>query len=84
MRLKDESGGPLPFIPRGLSRTLAALYVGVGTTLFDEMVEDGRMPKPKRVNNRTIWDRVEIDIAFADLPTAGSALQELLDQSGKV
>jgi predicted DNA-binding transcriptional regulator AlpA len=84
-RLKDESGGPLPFIPRGLSRPLAALYIGVGTTLFDEMVEDGRMPKPKRVNNRTIWDRVELDIAFSDLPTGGrNTLQELLEQSGKV
>ncbi|MGF7004532.1 hypothetical protein [Aminobacter sp. BE322] len=84
-RLQHESGGQLPFIPRGLSRPLAALYVGVGTTLFDEMVEDGRMPKPKRVNSRTIWDRVELDVAFTDLPTGGAgALQELLEQSGKV
>lgn len=84
-RLKDESGGSLPFIPRGLSRPLAALYIGVGTTLFDEMVEDGRMPKPKRVNNRTIWDRVELDIAFTDLPTGKEhTLKALLEQSGMV
>ncbi|MEP9370604.1 hypothetical protein [Mesorhizobium sp. KR1-2] len=77
-RLKDETGGPLPFIPRGLSRSLAALYVGVGTTLFDEMVEDGRMPKPKRVNNRTIWDRVELDIAFTELPSAPTTVKEFM------
>ena len=32
--------------PRGLSRTGAASYVGVFPTLFDQMVEDGRMPQP--------------------------------------
>jgi hypothetical protein len=36
------------------------------------MVRDGRMPKPKRVENRTIWDRVAVDRAF-DLLDGGSA-----------
>lgn len=40
-------------IPRGLSRVRAALYVGVSPSLFDPMVKDGRMPRPKRINNRT-------------------------------
>jgi excisionase family DNA binding protein len=57
--------------PRGLSRDEAARYVGVGTTKFDEMVQDGRMPKPKRVDGRTVWDRVAIDLAFTDLPEEG-------------
>ncbi|MGB3388984.1 MAG: hypothetical protein WBA88_13455 [Pseudaminobacter sp.] len=59
---------PIAYPPRGLSRDEAARYVGVGTTKFDEMVKDGRMPKPKRLDGRTIWDRVAIDIAFTDLP----------------
>ena len=58
----------ISYPPRGLSRDEAARYVGVGTTKFDEMVEDGRMPKPKRLDGRTIWDRVALDIAFTDLP----------------
>lgn len=75
----------LGFIPRGLKREEAARYVGVGTTLFDEMVEDGRMPKPKRVNNRTIWDRAELDIAFSDLPTVTeNTLRALVEGSAKV
>lgn len=37
-----------PIPRRGLSREEAAMYVGVGSTKFDEMVNDGRMPKPKR------------------------------------
>jgi predicted DNA-binding transcriptional regulator AlpA len=50
--------------PRGLSRVQAAAYVGVGTTLFDAMVKDGRMPKPFRINTRILWDRYRLDAAF--------------------
>jgi predicted DNA-binding transcriptional regulator AlpA len=55
-------------VPRGLSRAEAARYIGVGVTLFDEMVADGRMPKPKRINARTVWDRHALDEAFDALP----------------
>lgn len=54
--------------PRGFSREEAARYVGVGVTKFDEMVADGRMPRPKRVDGRVIWDRLKIEAAFSDLP----------------
>lgn len=67
--------------PRGLSREEAARYIGVGSTLFDEMVADGRMPKPKRINSRTVWDRVALDIAFTSLPDKDGGLQELLERS---
>jgi len=53
--------------PRGLSREQSAAYVGVGPTLFDEMVKDGRMPKPKEVNSRVIWDRYQLDQSFEEL-----------------
>lgn len=76
---------PFTYPPRGMSRIEAARYVGVSTTLFDEMVADGRMPKPKRVNSRTIWDRAELDIAFTDLPNDRASLRQyLLEQSGRV
>jgi predicted DNA-binding transcriptional regulator AlpA len=58
----------LSYAPRGLSRDEAARYVGIGTTKFDEMVGDGRMPRPKRVDGRVIWDRLKIEAAFSDLP----------------
>lgn len=45
-----------------------ARYVGVGATKFDEMVADRRMPRPKRVDGRVIWDRLKVDAAFSDLP----------------
>ena len=54
---------------RGLCREAAAEYVGVGTTKFDEMVRDGRMPKPRQIDARRIWDRNALDAAFEALPT---------------
>jgi predicted DNA-binding transcriptional regulator AlpA len=59
---------PIAYPPRGMSRDEAARYVGVGITKFDEMVADGRMPRPKRVDGRVIWDRLKIEAAFTDLP----------------
>lgn len=60
---------PLPptLVPRGLSRIQAAAYIGVSPTLFDEMVDDGRMPKAKRINARAVWDRLKLDEAFVAL-----------------
>jgi predicted DNA-binding transcriptional regulator AlpA len=58
--------------PRGLSRVEAAAYVGVSTSMFDIMVKDGRMPQPKRINARTVWDRRRLDEAFEELPDTGS------------
>lgn len=49
---------------RGLRREEAARYVGVGASKFDEMVRDGRMPKPKRVDGCVIWDLRRLDLAW--------------------
>lgn len=57
--------------PRGLRRETAAAYIGVSATKFDELVGDGRMPKPKRVDGCVIWDRFALDLAFDALPSDG-------------
>ena len=54
--------------PRGLSRVEAADYVGVSPSMFDILVQDGRMPQPKRINSRVVWDRRRLDEAFEELP----------------
>ncbi len=64
---------PASLAPRGLSRVQAAVYVGTGTTKFDEMVEDGRMPAPKQVDGRNIWDRLALDESFVALPSKEDA-----------
>jgi len=52
---------------------VAAGYIGLGTTKFDTLVEDGRMPKPKKIDGRRVWDRVAIDRAFEELDGCGTA-----------
>jgi hypothetical protein len=55
---------PASLPPRGLNREAAAAYIGISVGKFDEMVEDGRMPKAKRIDGRKVWDRRALDLAF--------------------
>ena len=61
---RDTDPLPLSLPPRGLSRTAAAVYVGVGPTLFDQMVRDRLMPRPIRIYRRVVWDRLALDVAL--------------------
>jgi predicted DNA-binding transcriptional regulator AlpA len=54
----------LSLFRRGLSREQAANYIGIGLTKFDKMVKDGRMPRPKRLDGRVVWDLRKLDAAF--------------------
>jgi hypothetical protein len=58
--------------PRGLSRIDAAAYFGIGTTLFDQLVESGKIPRPFRLEGRVIWDRYRLDAAIDELQDAES------------
>ena len=62
---------PSSLAPRGLSRVQSAAYIGVSSTLYDEMVKDGRMPQPIRINSRVLWDRLQLDEAFGTLSDSG-------------
>jgi hypothetical protein len=72
MASKSEYGRMRP-APLGLNREWAAEFVGVGATLFDEMVADGRMPPPRLINNRTVWDAEDVYDAFKALPHRNEA-----------
>ena len=52
---------------RGLNRVEAAIYVGVSASKFDQMVADRRMPKPKKIDCRKVWDMRALDLAFDEL-----------------
>ena len=52
---------------RGLSRGEAAAYVGIGTTLFDQLVANGTLPKGQKVFGRVIYDLRQLDRALDDL-----------------
>jgi len=53
---------------RGLRREEAAAFIGISPTKFDQMVADGRMPKPKKIDGAAVWDLAQLDIAFDALP----------------
>lgn len=70
----DALPGNLP--PRGLSREAAAAYIGISPSKFDELLVDGRMPAPKRIDGRKVWDLRAVDQAFDALPVEGEAAAE--------
>jgi predicted DNA-binding transcriptional regulator AlpA len=57
-----------PVPRRGLSRDEAAMYIGISAAKFDELVTDGRMPAPVRIDARKVWDIRYLDLAFDALP----------------
>jgi hypothetical protein len=57
-----------PVPRRGLSHDEAAMYIGVSAGKFDELLTDGRMPAPHRIDSRKVWDVRELDLAFDALP----------------
>lgn len=69
-RPKKRRGEALPhsLAPIGLSREVAAAFIDVSPAKFDEMVKDGRMPKPKHIDARRVWSRVSVERAFEALP----------------
>lgn len=82
--MNSEKRDSIAYPPRGLSRDEAARYIGVGSTKFDEMVADRRMPRPKRVDGRVIWDRLQIEAAFTDLTENANPLDAILTGWEKV
>lgn len=76
MPVFDASAPPVkvpmvvPIPRRGMSRAEAAIYVGISSSKFDQLVADGRMPGPRRIDARKVWDVRDLDAAFSALPTA--------------
>jgi predicted DNA-binding transcriptional regulator AlpA len=60
-----------PIPRRGLSRDESAMYCGISATLFNRMVQDGRMPAPRLIDARKVWDMRSLDAAFDRLPVEG-------------
>jgi len=55
----------------GLGEIEAAAAIGISASKFRGLVKDGRMPSPRRIDGRTIWDVDELRAAFKALPHDG-------------
>ncbi len=75
---RHRRGDALPrsLPPIGLSREVAAAFIDVSPSKFDEMVRDGRMPKPKQIDARRVWSRGAIEKSFAALPGGDDDLDD--------
>lgn len=51
-----------------MNRVVAADYVGFSAGHFDKMVEEGKMPAPRREGSRLVWLRDELEAALRALP----------------
>lgn len=58
-------------VRRGLGEAEAAIYIGLSASKFAQLVKDGRMPRPRLIDSRRIWDIDDIDAAFRALPIEG-------------
>ena len=67
--MPDTSFLPQNLPPRLLDRRASAAYVGLSASKFDQLVGDGRMPRPKRIDRRRAWDILALDTAVDDLPS---------------
>ena len=58
--------------PRLIGREAAAAYVSLSPNLFDSMIREGRMPRPRRLSpGRLAWDVRSLDAAVDALPVEG-------------
>ena len=58
--------------PRLILEPAAAAYASVSVGLFKQMVEEGRMPKPRVLSaNRKAYDIRDLDVAIDALPVDG-------------
>ena len=62
--------------PRLIPRAAAAAYLSVAPGTFDKMVQEGRMPRAKRVSEgRIAWDVKALDAAIDSLPNDGMSAE---------
>jgi hypothetical protein len=66
-KLQDE----LAYPPRAMKADRAAAYLDMSRSKFLELVEAGRLPKPKVIDGIRVWDRLALDAAFNDFPDRG-------------
>lgn len=58
-------------VRRGLDENEAAIYLSFSPSFFRKLVVEKKMPRPRLVEGRRVWDVEELDLAFKALPREG-------------
>jgi hypothetical protein len=53
---------------RGLSREESSMYLGISSSLFDQLRAAGQIEPPRVIKGRKLWDIRDLDMAFDALP----------------
>ncbi len=59
--MTDKLADHLAYPPRALRAERAAAYLSMSTAMFLKLVDEGRLPKPKRLGGMVFWDRAKLD-----------------------
>ena len=81
MTSKASIASRLP-VRRGLDENEAAIYLSLSPSFFRKLVEQGRMPRPRLIDDHRVWDVEELDLAFKALPREGGEHKPIFDASG--
>jgi predicted DNA-binding transcriptional regulator AlpA len=68
MSISPKFQDHLAYPPRAMKAERAAAYLDMSRSKFLELVEEGRLPKPKIIDGLRVWDRLAIDAAFNVFP----------------
>jgi len=73
-KLQDNFAYP----PRAMRADRGAAYLDVSKSKFLDLVEHGKLPKPRQIDGIVVWDRLELDAAFEQFKT-----REIEERSGR-
>jgi predicted DNA-binding transcriptional regulator AlpA len=62
---------PPGIVPYAVSRETAAELLGISAGTFDKLVKAGKLPEPREVESRILWDSAEIRAAWRAMPRRG-------------
>ena len=68
----------LAYAPRLLRAARAAAYLGMGTSTFLRLVDEGVLPKPKRIRGVVAWDRFVLDACVDGLDDDANSVERIL------
>ena len=60
-------------MPFAVGREAAAALISISPSFFDKLVGDGRMPQPRDLDTRVLWDPEEVKAAWRAIPKRGQA-----------
>lgn len=66
-KVTDRLADRIAYPPRAFRAERAAAYLAMGKSKFLELVDEGRLPRPVRIDGITTWDRLELDAAYEQM-----------------